>query len=42
MSTDPKAGPSVARARVPVDDKDTATPAQLAVGDRIDRGEKGR
>ena len=35
MSTDAKAGPSVARARVPLVDKDTATPAQLAVWDRI-------
>ncbi len=35
MSTDPKAGPSVARARVPLVDKDKATPAQLAVWDRI-------
>ena len=35
MSTDAKAGPSVARARVPLVDKDTATPAQLAAWDRI-------
>ena len=35
MSTEPKAGPSVARARVPLVDKDKATPAQLAVWDRI-------
>jgi len=35
MSTDPKSGPSVARSRVPLVDKDTATPAQLAVWDRI-------
>jgi len=35
MSTDPKAGPSVARARVPLVDKERATPAQLAVWDRI-------
>jgi 4-carboxymuconolactone decarboxylase len=35
MSTDAKAGPSVARARVPLVDKERATPAQLAVWDRI-------
>jgi 4-carboxymuconolactone decarboxylase len=35
MSTEAKAGPSVARARVPMVDKDKATPAQLAVWDRI-------
>ena len=35
MSTDPKAGPSVARARVPLVEKERATPAQLAVWDRI-------
>jgi 4-carboxymuconolactone decarboxylase len=35
MSTDPKAGPSVARARVPLVAKERATPAQLAVWDRI-------
>jgi 4-carboxymuconolactone decarboxylase len=35
MSTDPKAGPSVARARVPLVEKDRATAAQLAVWDRI-------
>jgi 4-carboxymuconolactone decarboxylase len=35
MSADPKAGPSVARARVPLVDKDRATPAQLAAWDRI-------
>ena len=35
MSTDVKAGPSVARARVPLVDKARATPAQLAVWDRI-------
>ena len=35
MSTEPKAGPGVARARVPLVDKDKATPAQLAVWDRI-------
>jgi 4-carboxymuconolactone decarboxylase len=35
MSLDAKAGPSVACARVPLVDKDTATPAQLAVWDRI-------
>jgi len=35
LSTDPKAGPGVARARVPLVDKDRATPAQLAVWDRI-------
>lgn len=35
MSTDAKAGPSVARARVPLLDKERATPAQLAVWDRI-------
>lgn len=35
MSTQTKAGPSVARARVPLVDKDKATPAQLAVWDRI-------
>ncbi len=35
MSTDAKAGPSVARARAPLVDKERATPAQLAVWDRI-------
>jgi hypothetical protein len=35
VSTDPKAVPSVARARVPLVDKAKATPAQLAVWDRI-------
>ena len=35
MTTDPKAGPSVVRARVPLVDKAAATPAPLAVWDRI-------
>jgi hypothetical protein len=35
MSGDPKAGPGVARARVPLVDRDRATSAQLAVWDRI-------
>jgi 4-carboxymuconolactone decarboxylase len=35
MSADPKAGPDVARARVPLVEKDRATAAQLAVWDRI-------
>jgi 4-carboxymuconolactone decarboxylase len=35
MNTDAKAGPSVARARVPLVDKERATSAQLAVWDRI-------
>src|SRR5262249_4675563 len=35
VSTDAKAGPSVARARAPLVDRATATPAQLAVWDRI-------
>jgi 4-carboxymuconolactone decarboxylase len=35
VSTDAKAGPGVARARVPLVDRASATPAQLAVWDRI-------
>ena len=35
MNADPKAELSVARARVPLVDKTAATPAQLAVWDRI-------
>jgi hypothetical protein len=35
MSTEAKAGLGVARARVPLVDKETASPAQLAVWDRI-------
>jgi 4-carboxymuconolactone decarboxylase len=35
MTADPKAGPNVARARVPLVEKERATPAQLAVWDRI-------
>ena len=41
MNADAKAGPSVARARVPLVDKERATPAQLAVWDRIAQSRGG-
>ncbi len=41
MSDQARSGPGVARARVPLVDKDTATPAQQAVWDRISQS-RGR